>query len=57
MNPTDIARFANVIGSLQHSFLDKLNVSFRNMFVTNSKLSLDVEMASRLMAMSGYILK
>lgn len=38
-NPTDIARFANVIGSIQHSFLDKLNVSFKDLFVNNSKLS------------------
>lgn len=26
--PADIPRFANVIGSLQHSFLDKLNINF-----------------------------
>jgi len=56
-NPTDIARFANVIGSLQHSFLDKLNVTFRNLFINNSKLAGNVEMSSRLIAMTGYILK
>lgn len=34
-NPTDIDRFANVIGSIQQSFLDKLNIEFRELFVNN----------------------
>jgi hypothetical protein len=56
-NPTDIGRFANVIGSIQHSFLDKLNVSFRDLFVNNSKLSQSVELSSRLVGMTGYLIR
>lgn len=37
--PEDIHRFANVIGSIQHSFLDKLNVSFRDLYIKNSKIT------------------
>mmetsp|Transcript_5356 Transcript_5356/g.8269 ORF Transcript_5356/g.8269 Transcript_5356/m.8269 type:complete len:541 (-) Transcript_5356:1308-2930(-) len=55
--PTDIARFANVIGSIQHSFLDKLGVNFRDLFVTNKKLSETAVLASRLIAMTGYLIE
>jgi hypothetical protein len=34
-NPTDIDRFANVIGSIQQSFLDKLSISFSELFINN----------------------
>lgn len=37
--PEDLERFANVIGSIQSSFLDKLNVNFDKMFVNNYKLT------------------
>lgn len=56
-DPTNIARFANVIGSIQSSFLDKLNVSFRDLFVNNRKLSDSVELTARLTAMTGYLIK
>lgn len=56
-NPSDIARFANVIGSIQHSFLDKLNINFRELFVQNKKLSSSVEYSSRLIAMTSYLIK
>ena len=56
-HPTDIARFANVIGSIQHSFLDKLGVNFRELFVNNSRLAQSAEMSSRLVAMTGYMLR
>jgi len=56
-NPSDIPRFANVIGSIQNSFLDKLGVNFKQLFTSNSKLSGSPEMGGRLMAMTGYILK
>jgi hypothetical protein len=56
-NPADIARFANVIGSIQHSFLDKLGVNFKELFANNSRLAKNVEMSSRLMAMTGYMLR
>lgn len=46
-----------MIGSIQHSFLDKLNVSFRDLFVNNSKLSQSVELSSRLVGMTGYLIK
>jgi len=50
--PHDIHRFANVIGSIQNSFLDKLEVHFRELFVTNAKLSSSVELSSRLTALT-----
>lgn len=56
-NPSDIARFANVIGSIQHSFLDKLNINFKELFVQNKKLSTSVEYSSRLIAMTSYLIK
>lgn len=56
-NPTDIDRFANVIGSIQASFLDKLNINFKDLFTNNSKLVHHAELASRLIAMTGYLLK
>lgn len=56
-NPQDIHRFANVIGSIQNSFLDKLGVSFRDLFVNNSKLNGNLLMSSRLTAMAGYIIR
>jgi hypothetical protein len=46
-----------VIGSIQHSFLDKLNVNFRDLYVKNSKLTNIEENAARLIAMTGYVLK
>ena len=46
-----------MIGSIQTSFLDKLNVSFRDLFVSNHKLSSSVELSARLTAMTGYIIK
>lgn len=55
--PTDIHRFANVIGSIQHSFLDKLNINFRDLYTKNSKLINVEENAARLIAMTGYLLK
>ena len=56
-DPTNIARFANVIGSIQHSFLDKLNISFRDLFVNNRKLTDSIELTARLTAMSGYLIR
>lgn len=38
-NPTDIRRFANIIGSIQSSFLDKLNLNFNDLVIHNSKLT------------------
>jgi len=55
-NPGDIERFANVIGSVQNSFLDKLSISFRDLFINSQKLSANPVNASRLMAMTGYII-
>ena len=37
-NQLDIERFANVIGSIQSSFLDKLNLNFDKMYKLNRKL-------------------
>ena len=55
--PSDIHRFANVIGSIQNSFLDKLGVPFREMFINNSRLAKSAEMSSRLMAMTEYLIE
>lgn len=54
-NPEDIERFANVIGSIQASFLDKLNVTFDKMFVNNFKLTSNAQLSSRLLAMTQQI--
>ena len=56
-NPQDIRRFANIIGSLQSSFLDKLNLNFKDLVETNSKLTQNTDLNSRLMAMTGYLMK
>lgn len=55
-NPTDIDRFANVIGSIQQSFLDKLSINFKELFVNNQKLTSSVELSSRLVGMCEYII-
>jgi len=55
--PHDIQRFANIMGSIQNSFLDKLGVNFRELFVKNAKLRDNATLSSRLMAMCGYIIK
>lgn len=36
--PNDIHRFANVIGSIQSSLLDKLKISFRELCFKNTRL-------------------
>ena len=56
-NPDDVSRFANVIGSIQSSFLDKLGVNFRELFVNNQKLTQSIDLSSKLMALSNYIIK
>lgn len=56
-NPQDLERFANVIGSIQQSFLDKLNVSFKDLFANNQKLTSTPELSSRLMAMCGKLIR
>jgi len=56
-HPGDIDRFANVIGSIQNSFLDKLSISFKDLFINSAKLSQNAVNASRLTAMTGYIIK
>lgn len=52
----DLGRFANVIGSVQATFLDKLNMGFGSMYKLNRKLIESIELSSRLFAMSTKIL-
>lgn len=54
-NHLDLERFANIIGSIQTSFLDKLNVSFDKMYKFNYKLTSNAVLGSRLMAMCEKI--
>jgi len=56
-NHLDIERFANIIGSIQTSFLDKLNVSFDKMYKFNYKLTSNAVLGSRLMAMCERIVE
>lgn len=56
-NPQDIERFANVIGSIQSSFLDKLNISFDKMYMHNEKLTENAQLSSRLLAMTSYVIE
>lgn len=56
-NPSDIDRFANVIGSIQQSFLDKLSVNFKDLFQNNQRLTSNAELSSRLMAMCGKLIR
>lgn len=56
-NHLDIERFANIIGSIQTSFLDKLNVSFDKMFKFNHKLTSNAVLGSRLMAMCEKVVE
>lgn len=53
----DIERFANIIGSIQTSFLDKLNVSFDKMYKFNYKLTSNPTLGSRLMAMCERVVE
>jgi len=56
-HPNDVQRFANVIGTIQTTFLDKLNINFRQMFTTNYKLSSNAIMSARLMSLTKQILE
>lgn len=53
--PEDTIKFANIIGSLQESFLDKLNMNFNDLFVNNNKIKNDPVLASRMMALCHRI--
>ena len=55
--PDDIAKFANVIGSLQENLLDKINMNFFEMLYHNHKLRNDSVMSSRLTALCRRILQ
>jgi hypothetical protein len=56
-SPSDIHKFANVIGSIQQSYLDKLQINFRQLFITNSRLVGNLEMSSRLMRMTKVLIE
>lgn len=56
-SPEDIVRFANIIGSLQENFLEKLGLSFNDLFINNAKLREDPVLASRLLALCSRIVE
>lgn len=56
-HPDDLIRFANVVGSVQQNFLDKLNISFNDLFIHNDKLKNDPVLASRMIAMCTRIVE
>jgi starch synthase len=54
-HPENISKFANVIGSLTENFLDKLNMTFFDLFMNNSMLKNNPLLSSRLMALCTRI--
>jgi hypothetical protein len=50
-SPYDIVKFANVVGSLQENFLEKLNLRFYDLISHNHKLKSDSTLTSRLQAL------
>ncbi len=57
-NPRDIVTFANIIGSLQENFLDKMaGLQFYDLFYHNHKLKTTPELSSRLVALCKRIVE
>jgi hypothetical protein len=50
-------RFADIVGSVQQNFLDKLNISFNDLFIHNEKLRNDPLLASRMIALCTRIIE
>ncbi len=55
--PQDIVKFANVIGTLQETFLEKLQLSFYDLWLNNLRLKNDAKLSSRLIALSSRIIE
>src|ERR1017187_1098242 len=51
----NVAKFANIIGSLQEKFLDKLNIDMFELFYNNHKFRNDFKLASRFVAICSRI--
>jgi len=47
----DNHHFANVIGSLQENFLDKISMNLNDLFLHNEKMKNDIGVTSKLMAL------
>ncbi len=56
-HPTNIQRVANVLGSVQENFLDKINMTFFELLINNHRIKNDSVLASRLMAMCLRIIE
>lgn len=56
-SPKDIVKFANMLGSLQENFLEKLNVRFFDLVFQNQKLKTTPLLASRLEALCQRIVE
>jgi len=56
-SPYDIVKFANVIGSLQDNFLEKVNLKFFDLISHNHKLKGDATLTSRLQGLCQRIVE
>lgn len=56
-SPEDIVKFANIVGSVQENFLDKLSISFNDLFIRNDKIRNDPVLASRMLALCSRIIE
>ena len=56
-SPEDIVKFSNIVGSVQENFLDKLQISFNDLFSRNEKLRYDPILASTMMALCSRIVE
>ena len=56
-DPDNIEKFANIIGSIQNSFLDRLDISFEKMYKLNRKLTENLQLQSIMIAMCQKIVE
>ena len=56
-SPVDIVKFANMVGTLQENFLEKLNLSFNDFISQIHKVKSDATLTSRLQALSQKIVE
>lgn len=55
--PQDVVKFANIIGTLQETFLEKLQISFYDLWLNNKRLKTDPKLSSRLLGLSKRIVE
>lgn len=53
---TNVAYFANFIGSLQENFLDKMSMNVNDLFLSNHQLRSDPKLSGRLLGLCEKIM-